>query len=62
MNEVTAEMFKTGELAMFVYHDKLRMGKVEKVGKTFVTLEFDEEDPKDRTKFKSFSFNKIKRM
>lgn len=58
--KVTVDTFKVGEQAPpFLYHEKLRIGRVEKVGKDFVTLEFDEECPKDKTKFKSFKFEKI---
>ena len=61
MNPITGEEFIKGNTAVFKYHNKLRVGKVEKVGKTYVTLELDEKDidPKDLAKFKNFSFHKI---
>ena len=58
--KVEKSLFVVGEIAPpFLYHDKLRVGKVERVSDSYVTLEFDEECPKHKTKFKTFTFNKI---
>lgn len=62
MNPLTGEVFVKGEMATFKYHDKLRVGKVEKVGKDFVTLEHDEPHPVHLTKFQSYKFNKIQKV
>lgn len=59
---VSSAMFKVGELATFIYHDKLRVGEVETVSPTFVRLKLDEKDvdKKDLAKYKSFNYSKIK--
>lgn len=59
VNPITGEAFVVGNEVTFKYHDKLRVGKVDRVGPTYVILEHDEECPKHKTKFKSYSFSKI---
>lgn len=62
MNVVNSALFTLGHVATFMYNDKLRVGEVETVGKSFVRLKLDDKDvdPKDLAKFKSFSYAKIK--
>ncbi len=59
MNPLTQQPFNVGETVTFKYHDELRVGKVDRVGSTYVTLEHDEECPKHKTKFKTYTFSKI---
>lgn len=48
-----------GAEVSFVYNELPRKGKIDKVGSSYLTLEMDPTEDKDRKVYKSFSFTGI---